>query len=215
MKYNLTRIRSIVGLFVIMPSKRKFQPVTTDEPSCLLMIKSSDDPQSQSDDEFNPCSFTVRVPNADFVTSVSKIVPLYFSCDNRFNDIPTQEKVDTVFVAFSGLLGGNMLTGLEGKGRIYEVLCCAHRINQARTYFRQEPPLEEGGPPEVGVTTLYEPVVFENKNGIHAWDLDYRTPRDMSTMNVRLLDSSMKELKLPKDVNVTIVMKIFHSGYAR
>lgn len=198
-----------------MPSKRKFQPVTTDEPSCLLMIKSSDDPQSQSDEAFNPCSFTVRVPNTDFVTSVSKIVPLYFSCNNRFNEIPGQEEVDTVFVAFSGLLGGNMLTGLEGKGRIYEVLCCAHRQNQSKTYLRENPPLEPGDPAQLGVVIQYEPVVFENKNGIHAWDLDYRTPRDMSTMNVRLLDSSMKELKLPRDVNVTIVMKIFHSGYAR
>lgn len=197
-----------------MPSKRKFQPVTTDEPSCLLMIKSADDPQSQSDDEFNPCSFTARVPNTDFVTSVSKIVPLYFSCDNRFNEKPDQENVDTVFVAFSGLLGGNMLTGLEGKGRIYEVLCCAHRQKQPRKYVTIGE-AEEGMEPQPVVVDSYDPVVFENKNGIHAWDLDYRTPRDMSTMNVRLLDSSMKELKLPKDVNVKIVMKIFHAGYSR
>lgn len=179
--------------------KRRFQAVTTDEPSVMVLLRSVDDARHDIDPKFNPCNFTIDIPNAQFITEVTKVIPLYFQCDNKFDFIEKQKDVSDIFVSLNGLIGGNMLTSKGGQGLLYEIICATHRTKSLT--------------PEA--TQALPPVLYENSGDIYLWDVDYATPRDMSRINIQLLDGDMNLLMLPSDVKVTLLLKVFHATHHR
>ena len=93
-----------------------------------------------------------------------------------------------------------MLTSKGGKGLLYEVLCVTHRERNESGF---------------GLTLSLPPVLFENKNDMFLWDVDYATPRDLSRINIQLYDGNMDLLVLPKDSQVSLLCKVFHATHHR
>jgi hypothetical protein len=156
----------------------------------MVMIKSNHDIRSKSTD-FNPAEFQTYIPNTLFITEVTKVVPLYFRVENRFDEIEDQKIPDTIVVAMNGNVGGNLLTTKNGVGGLYEVVLITG-VDRDKTYTQ-----------------------YENNGDMYLWDIDYGPPRDLSRIQISLLNSEMETLVLPSDSTVTLVLKVFHATHHR
>lgn len=161
------------------------QAVRTVEPSLLLLLNSDYDRRRSSTD-FNPANFHFDIPNTTNITQVTKLIPAYISIPTKF----IGKTPSTVFVAFDGTAGGNMVNARDGN--VYEVVCTVSLSGVSKN----------------------EDAVFYS-NDLFIWDVDYHSPRDFSRVNVRLLDENLDQLTLQSNVNVTIVLKLFHRQVIR